>query len=202
MKTLFFLFQLGFAIFFLPISEAKSLIGFNDIPWETPINIVQKKLPQSEILDSCTTEDERMTERFRNMFKNEDTSCNGLFIKKYPISGFDFSMSAVFSSEDKLKSVKLNFHSRKKKDDSSSGECAQVYKQILSLLEFKYGASSLVSNATPSIGFKNVEMRGWVMLPTVIYLSFSHGKIFSNFSKSCEVDINYNNQLSRDMDKL
>jgi hypothetical protein len=202
MKTLFLLLQLCFAVFFLPISEAKSLIGFNDIPWESPINIVQQKLPQSEILDSCISENERTSERLRNIFKNEDASCNRLFINKYPISGFDFNMYADFSSEDKLKSVKLNFHSRKKKDNSSSGECAQVYKQMLSLLEIKYGTSLLVSNKTPSIGFKNVEMRAWVMLPTVIYLSFSHGKIFSEFSKSCEVDINYNNQIFRDMDKL
>jgi hypothetical protein len=202
MKKFFLFILLGFAVFCLPISEAKSLIGFNDIPWESPINIVQQKLPQSEILDSCITGNERTSESLRNLFKNEDTSCNRLFINKYPISGFDFSMSAVFSSEDKLKTVKLNFHSRKKKDDSSFGECAQVYKQMLSLLEFKYGASSLVSNATPSIGFKNVEMRGWVMLPTVIYLRNSYGKKISEFSLSCEVEINYNNQIFRDIDKL
>lgn len=68
-----------------------SLIGFQDIPWGSSVQIVRSKFPQVKAWDGCKNASSVSEATAREQFKKLDQNCVSYSIEKYTVDNADFN---------------------------------------------------------------------------------------------------------------
>ena len=176
----------------------KTLIGFQNIPWGSAIEIVKSKLPNSKINDDCGA-----TKEFRELYKKNDVNCRSVSIENYNINGIDLSLKASFNHAGRLDRVVI---SKAYETDDFMKKCDESYKQLKLLLETRYGDSDIPNVIGDGIfPYKKYEIRVWLPLPTEIWIAKAYDidEFYKKKGKeSCQVKIQYTKRQSEAASKL
>ncbi len=180
----------------------KSLVGFQDIPWGTPLKQVNNKFKQLKIIDQCDSSSE-----LKNLAKKEDRSCQ-ILTSEYLVDGTVFDQTFIFDASQGLKRVELQHAESNNKNPSYTDDlCNQLFSRLEYLLDTRYGPSVGVSNPEPRLFWSRSEYLAWLPLPSEIFIAKSFESthpITKRYPehKSCEVLISYALRVSSQAKKL
>lgn len=182
----------------------QSLIGFQDIPWGSSVQIVRAKFPQLKAWDGCKNATSVSEAAARAEFKRLDTSCVSYSIEKYAIENNDFNLIFSFSYAGKLNSVSIQKYVEGIPPVSTPA-CQANYSRLNELLVNKYGAGRTPNSdddlyGFKALGFRNHDAQYWVLGPTQIYLSNSWGN--QKVVDLCWVNLSYKPFKLLDSSKL
>ena len=160
----------------------QSLVGFQDIPWGSSIQVVKNKFPNIRPYDTCKSPEAGDEKSVKEALNSFDKNCVSYALEKYTVGDTDYNLIFNFSVSSKLKAVHIEKYVEGVPSDSAP-KCKSSFAKLADLLVHKYG-----DGATPrpeddfhgfkSFGFKNHQARLWVLGPTKIYLanSWDHSK--------------------------
>lgn len=182
----------------------KSLVGFQDIPWDTKLNQVKVKFPSIKNLNVC------QNNRLKEFAIKSNLSCTQL-TRDYIVDGVSFTNDFIFDASDQLKRVELRHMETNSTNDPTYSDdiCHILFKRLENLLESRYGTSLNVANSDPMLFWGRSEYKAWLPLPTELFISKSFDNkhpvndvIEDKDLKSCEVQITYNPRVSTEAKKL
>jgi hypothetical protein len=180
----------------------KSLIGFQDIPWGTPLKQVKNKFKNLNLIDQCDSSTE-----LKSLAKKEDRSCQ-ILTSEYLVDGTVFDQTFIFDASQRLKRVELQHAESNHKNPSYSDDlCNQLFSRLEYLLDTRYGPSVGVSNPEPRLFWSRSEYLAWLPLPSEIFIAKSFESthpITKRYPehKSCEVLVSYAPRVSSQAKKL
>ena len=190
-----------FSIFFGASAFAqtqKTLIGFQNIPWGSGIEVVKTKLINSKIHDDCEA-----VEEFKELYKKNDVNCRSISVESYNINGIELFLKASFNHAGRLNRVII---SKTYETDDFMKKCNQSYQQLKLLLETRYGDSDIPNVIGDGIfPYKKYEIRVWIPLPTEIWIAKAYDidEFYKRKGKeSCQVKIQYSKRQPEAASKL
>lgn len=203
MKSFSIIFCLTFAALSFAENRKDSLVGFQSIPWLSSLRVVNERIPQSYVRDSCQEKGQKNGGKLKQIYKKENSSCKSVVVDDYIVDNIKFSLNAFFNYQNQLKNVWLYFSPSLSSSEKESVEgCDIAYQKILDLLEIRYGESIEVNNGSPHWLFEKFEMRAWVLNPTEIWIRKSYSKKSSDSVINCNVEVNYGPRISEEASKL
>lgn len=192
-------------VFFLLISSTsygqvlKNLVGFQNIPWGSSIDVVKSKVQDSRVVDECKDFDDE----FKASLRKRNVNCRVVIVDKYVINNIELNLKASFNNQAKLERVTL---SKTFSTNDFMKDCGEAFKELNFLLELRYGASEIPNLVGEGIfPYNKFDVRAWLPLPTEIWIAKAYD--IDNFYKkrgmdSCQVKINYSKRQSDASSKL
>jgi hypothetical protein len=180
----------------------KSLVGFQGIPWGTPLSQVKSKFKNAKLFDQCES-----SEELKSLAKQENRNCK-MLNSDYVVDGTVFNQTFIFDDLQGLKRVELQRQESNYKNPNYTDElCNQLFTRLEHLLSSRYGVSVGVSNSEPLLFWGRSEYLAWLPLPTEIFIakSFESKHPMTKRDpdhKRCEVYISYSPRVSSEAKKL
>jgi hypothetical protein len=155
----------------------KTLVGFQDIPWGSSVDIIKSKFPQAKLHNSCKGLDGISEETAKTELAKQNQSCISYGIEKYQFEGAAFNLIFKLNSENKLNGVSI----QKFTDGAppaSTNICKKNYFLLNSYLQKNHGVGTVLPESMDfygykALGFQNHEGELWSLGQTEAYLSNS-----------------------------
>lgn len=184
----------------------KSLVGFQSVPWGSPMGAVKAKFPQAKEVDLCKAFDkvESSGKSMRQRLKEEDSNCVHLNIENYNVSGsVSYDLSFYFNQAGRIEQVNLSKYFRQEDNPGYLTDCTALFDRTDSLLAINYGTGITPRNSNEmQSGYKNIAAKLWIPMPTEIVLKRQWGHNFlvdANKPDLCQVNVIYSKRV---VDKL
>lgn len=179
----------------------KSLVGFQGIPWGTPLTGVKTKFPNAKVDDICEWVkkfNDGDDAGYRKRAKDANQSCRSLEIEDYNIDGVSFRAAFTFNNAEKLQRVNIikTFNS-----GDYLKECNVLFSKMTNLLDLRYGSHTDGVSPESVFPYKTSIINVWLPLPTEIWIASSSGGEVP-YANKCEVRISYSKRISEGASKL
>lgn len=193
-----------------------SLVGFQNIPWGSSIDVIRTKFPEVKVKDLCksVSSNEVEYQDFKKSLNSENASCTYLTIDKYGIEGIDYRVEFSLNKQSRLEYVSLIFQRRQLDGENYINECNAAFEKTSRLLGLRYGEGFIPANVSDfAKEFSTYTALGWVSLPTEIWIANLSGHRFSkelaNISSDktakrdyCMVKVKYTKRVPNGASKL
>ena len=155
----------------------KTLIGFQDIPWGTSVEVIKTKFPQAKLHNRCKGLSGVSEELARAELAKQNQSCISYAVEKYQLEGTTFGLTFSFNPENKLSRVSIQ-KTIEGSAPASTNFCKKTYSHLNNYMQKNYGVGNTLSEdmdfyGFKALGFENHEGELWSLGHTEVYLSNS-----------------------------